>query len=257
MPCHVRRRPRQAGPRRRARRGSPPRSAGGCYTRRRQRLPEVPRAERSHPARRRRPAHPRRGGAEQRDRVRHRLRRPAPSAPCRSSGSSAVIAVLVFVVGLAAAWFAQAAVAGTRRKLEAELQSTYERLREAEALRGAAGAGRRGGEPGGGRDRRGGACGRRGGRGGHGRRRRGRDRRRRRGPETVVVDETAAVVAEEPETAVTAAEESAGGAGGDDGRHHDGRGPRGRRRPRRRTPADGDDAAAGEPDGDERGSSGS
>ena len=47
---------------------------------------------------------------------------------------SAVIAALVFVVGLAAAWFAQAAVAGRRRKLEAELQSTYERLREAEAL---------------------------------------------------------------------------------------------------------------------------
>ena len=47
---------------------------------------------------------------------------------------SAVIAALVFVVGLAAAWFAQAAVAGSRRKLEAELQSTYERLREAEAL---------------------------------------------------------------------------------------------------------------------------
>ena len=47
---------------------------------------------------------------------------------------SAVIAALVFVVGLVAAWFAQAAVAGTRRKLEAELQSTYERLREAEAL---------------------------------------------------------------------------------------------------------------------------
>jgi hypothetical protein len=49
---------------------------------------------------------------------------------------SAVIAALVFVVGLAAAWFAQAAVAGRRRKLEAELQSTYERLREAEALAG-------------------------------------------------------------------------------------------------------------------------
>ncbi len=47
---------------------------------------------------------------------------------------SAVIAALVFVVGLAAAWFAQSAVAGSRRKLEAELQSTYERLREAEAL---------------------------------------------------------------------------------------------------------------------------
>jgi uncharacterized membrane protein YciS (DUF1049 family) len=46
---------------------------------------------------------------------------------------SAVIAALVLVVGLAAAWFAQSAVAGTRRKLEAELQSTYERLREAEA----------------------------------------------------------------------------------------------------------------------------
>jgi hypothetical protein len=47
---------------------------------------------------------------------------------------SAVIAALVFVSGVAAAWFAQAAVAGRRRKLEAELQSTYERLREAEAL---------------------------------------------------------------------------------------------------------------------------
>jgi hypothetical protein len=47
---------------------------------------------------------------------------------------SAVIAALVFVVGLAAAWFAQAATTGSRRKLEAELQSTYERLREAEAL---------------------------------------------------------------------------------------------------------------------------
>ncbi|MGE5229647.1 MAG: hypothetical protein ACM3MJ_08005 [Deltaproteobacteria bacterium] len=47
---------------------------------------------------------------------------------------SAVIAALVFVVGLAAAWFARSAVSGSRRKLEAELQSTYERLREAEAL---------------------------------------------------------------------------------------------------------------------------
>ena len=47
---------------------------------------------------------------------------------------SAVVAALVFVVGLAAAWFAQAAMAGSRRKLEAELQSTYERLREAESL---------------------------------------------------------------------------------------------------------------------------
>jgi hypothetical protein len=47
---------------------------------------------------------------------------------------SAVIAALVFVVGLGAAWFAQAAMTGSRRKLEAELQSTYVRLREAEAL---------------------------------------------------------------------------------------------------------------------------
>jgi uncharacterized membrane protein YciS (DUF1049 family) len=47
---------------------------------------------------------------------------------------SAVLAALVFVVGLAAAWLAQAAMTGSRRKLEAELQSTYERLREAEAL---------------------------------------------------------------------------------------------------------------------------
>ncbi len=46
---------------------------------------------------------------------------------------SAVIAALVFVAGLAAAWFAQAAMTGSRRKLEAELQTTYERLREAEA----------------------------------------------------------------------------------------------------------------------------
>jgi uncharacterized membrane protein YciS (DUF1049 family) len=47
---------------------------------------------------------------------------------------SAVIAALVFVVGLVAAWFAQSAMTGARRKLEAELQSTYERLREVEAL---------------------------------------------------------------------------------------------------------------------------
>lgn len=47
---------------------------------------------------------------------------------------SAVVAALVFVVGLAAAWFARAATTGSRRKLEAELQATYERLREAEAL---------------------------------------------------------------------------------------------------------------------------
>jgi hypothetical protein len=47
---------------------------------------------------------------------------------------SAVIAALVVVAGLAAAWFALSGAAGGRRKLEAELQSTYERLREAEAL---------------------------------------------------------------------------------------------------------------------------
>ncbi len=50
---------------------------------------------------------------------------------------SAVIAAIVFVAGLAAAWFALAGAAGLRRKLEAELQSTYERLREAEARRAA------------------------------------------------------------------------------------------------------------------------
>jgi len=47
---------------------------------------------------------------------------------------SAVIAALVFVAGLAATWFALAGAAGGRRRLEAELQATYERLREAEAL---------------------------------------------------------------------------------------------------------------------------
>lgn len=47
---------------------------------------------------------------------------------------SAVIAGLVFVTGLAATWFALAGAAGGRRKLEAELQKTYTRLREAEAL---------------------------------------------------------------------------------------------------------------------------
>jgi hypothetical protein len=47
---------------------------------------------------------------------------------------SAVVAAVVFVVGLIAAWLAQAAMVGSRRKLEAELQSTYERLREAESL---------------------------------------------------------------------------------------------------------------------------
>jgi hypothetical protein len=45
---------------------------------------------------------------------------------------SLVIAAVVFVAGLAATWFALAGAAGGRRKLEAELQSTYERLREAE-----------------------------------------------------------------------------------------------------------------------------
>ena len=47
---------------------------GGCYTPRRQTLPEVSRAERSHPSRRRRCAHPRDGRAEQRDRLQRRLR---------------------------------------------------------------------------------------------------------------------------------------------------------------------------------------
>jgi uncharacterized membrane protein YciS (DUF1049 family) len=46
---------------------------------------------------------------------------------------SGLLAVLVVVVGMAAAWFAQSAMKGSRRKLEAELQSTYERLRKAEA----------------------------------------------------------------------------------------------------------------------------
>ena len=47
---------------------------------------------------------------------------------------SAVIAAIVFVAGSVAAWLAQSATTGTRRKLEAELQTTFERLREAEAL---------------------------------------------------------------------------------------------------------------------------
>ena len=47
---------------------------------------------------------------------------------------AAVIAVLAFVVGLIAAYLARTAVFGQRRKLEAELQTTYERLREAESL---------------------------------------------------------------------------------------------------------------------------
>ena len=51
---------------------------------------------------------------------------------------SLVIAAIVFVAGLAAAWFALAGAAGGRRKLEAELQSTYERLRETEREAGEA-----------------------------------------------------------------------------------------------------------------------
>ena len=47
---------------------------------------------------------------------------------------AAIIAAVVFVVGAIAAWLAQRATIGSRRKLEAELQSTYERLREAESL---------------------------------------------------------------------------------------------------------------------------
>ncbi|MBE0529080.1 MAG: hypothetical protein IH629_07775 [Thermoleophilia bacterium] len=45
-----------------------------------------------------------------------------------------VIAALVFVVGLIAAYLARTAVFDQRRKLEAQLQTTYERLREAESL---------------------------------------------------------------------------------------------------------------------------
>ena len=44
-----------------------------------------------------------------------------------------VAAVVLFVVGLIAAWLAQTDASRTRRKLEAELQATYERLRAAEA----------------------------------------------------------------------------------------------------------------------------
>jgi uncharacterized membrane protein YciS (DUF1049 family) len=47
---------------------------------------------------------------------------------------AAVVAAVVFVVGVVAAWLARMAVGGSRRKLEAELQATYERLREAESL---------------------------------------------------------------------------------------------------------------------------
>jgi colicin import membrane protein len=46
---------------------------------------------------------------------------------------SGVIAAIIFVAGLAASWFALSGAAVGRRKLEAELQSTYERLRQAEA----------------------------------------------------------------------------------------------------------------------------
>jgi hypothetical protein len=46
---------------------------------------------------------------------------------------AAVFAGVVLVVGLVAAWLAQSQASRTRRKLEAELQATYERLRAAEA----------------------------------------------------------------------------------------------------------------------------
>ncbi len=46
---------------------------------------------------------------------------------------SGIIAAIIFVAGLAASWFALSGAAGARRKLEAELQSTYERLRQSEA----------------------------------------------------------------------------------------------------------------------------
>lgn len=44
-----------------------------------------------------------------------------------------VVAVVFFVAGLVAAGFARASGATGRRKVEAELQSVYQRLREAEA----------------------------------------------------------------------------------------------------------------------------
>jgi hypothetical protein len=47
---------------------------------------------------------------------------------------AAVVAAVLFVSGVAAAWLARATTVTSRRKLEAELRSTYERLREAEAL---------------------------------------------------------------------------------------------------------------------------
>jgi len=46
---------------------------------------------------------------------------------------AAVVAALLFVVGAVAVWLTRAATGGTVRRLEAELQSTYERLRQAEA----------------------------------------------------------------------------------------------------------------------------
>jgi uncharacterized membrane protein YciS (DUF1049 family) len=46
---------------------------------------------------------------------------------------AAVFAGVVLVVGLVAAWLAQREALRTRRKLEVELQATYERLRAAEA----------------------------------------------------------------------------------------------------------------------------
>ena len=46
---------------------------------------------------------------------------------------AAAVAAVVLVVGLVAAWLAQTDASRTRRKLEAELQATYERLRAAEA----------------------------------------------------------------------------------------------------------------------------
>ena len=46
---------------------------------------------------------------------------------------AAVFAGVVLVAGLVAAWLAQTEASRTRRKLETELQATYERLRAAEA----------------------------------------------------------------------------------------------------------------------------
>jgi hypothetical protein len=45
---------------------------------------------------------------------------------------SGIVAAIIFVAGLAASWFALSSAGGARRKLEAELQTTYERLRETE-----------------------------------------------------------------------------------------------------------------------------